>query len=130
MPVNTMLARREHTHEFTSTAPVSTDLPSAKRRAEIACVPTEIALSDPPNIQSKISDGNSAACAVDDSGQGRREKKMMSTSLTALWVSMANTVGNANFKITLAGDPDVTSALPLTLGGRAIRIRNPSPAPF
>jgi len=43
---------------------------------------------------------------------------------------MANTVGNANFKITLAGDPDVTSALPLTLGGRAIRIRNPSPAPF
>src|SRR6478736_248081 len=123
MPVNTMLARREHTHEFTSTAPVSTDLPSAKRRAEIA-------LSDPPNIQSKISDGNSAACAVDDSGQGRREKKMMSTSLTALWVSMANTVGNANFKITLAGDPDVTSALPLTMGGRAIRIRNPSPAPF
>jgi hypothetical protein len=33
---------------------------------------------------------------------------------------MANTVGNANFKITLTGDPVVTSALPLTLGGRAI----------
>src|SRR6478735_614454 len=35
---------------------------------------------------------------------------------------MANTVGIANFKITLAGDPVVTSALLLTLGGRAIRI--------
>ncbi len=81
-----------------------------------------MAHSDPPNIQSKISDGKSAACAVDDSGQGRCEKKMMSTSLTALCVSMANTVGSANFKITLTGDPVVTSALLLTLGGRAIRI--------
>src|SRR6478735_10838508 len=130
MPVNKMLASSEHTHELTNTAPASADLPSAKRRAAIACVPTEMALSDPPNIQSKISEGNSAACAVDDSGQGKREKKMMSTSLTALWVSMANTVGKANFRITLAGEPVVMSALPLTLGGRAIRIRNPSPAPF
>ena len=125
MPVKTMPASSEHTQEFTSTAPASTDLPSAKRRAEIACVPTEMALSEPPNIQSKISEGKSAACAVDDSGHGSREKKMMSTSLTALWVSMANTVGSANFKITLAGDAvvtSVTSALLLTLGGRAIRI--------
>src|SRR6185369_6500523 len=125
-----MPAKLEHTQEFTSTAPASADLPSAKRRAAIACVPTEMALSEPPNIQSKISEGKSAACAVDDSGHGRCEKKMMSTSLTALWVSMANTVGSANFKITLAGDPLVTSALLLTLGGRAIRIRDPSPAPF
>src|SRR5580765_4209889 len=101
------------TQEFTSTAPASTDLPCAKRRAEIACVPTEIALSEPPNIHSKISDGKSAACAVEDSGQGSREKKMMSTSLTALCVSMASTVGSANFKITRTGEPVVTSALPL-----------------
>ena len=54
------------------------------RRAASACVPTEMALSDPPNIQSKISDGSSAACAFDDSGQGRREKKTMSISFTTL----------------------------------------------
>src|SRR3954471_8535882 len=117
MPVKTMPASSEHTHEFTSTAPASIDLPSAKRRAEIACVPTEMALSEPPNIQSKMSEGSSAACAVDDAGQGKREKKMMSTSLTALCVSMANTVGNANFRITRRGEPVVTSTLPLVLGG-------------
>src|SRR3954466_2865285 len=126
MPVKTMPASSEHTQEFTSTAPASIDLPSAKRRAAIACVPTEIALSEPPNIQSKIREGKSAACAVDDSGQGSREKKMTSTSLTALCVSIASTVGNANFKITAAGAPVVTRALPVLLGGRAITEPNPS----
>src|ERR1700712_1847213 len=115
MPVKTTPASREHSQEFTKTAPASIDLPSAKRRAEMACVPTEMALSEPPNIQSRISEGNRAACAVDDSGQGKREKKMMSTSLTALCVSMASTVGNANFRITRTGEPVVTSALPLEL---------------
>src|SRR5450432_3706200 len=129
--VNNTPASNEQTQELTSTAPASVALPCAKRRAEIACVPTEIALSEPPNIQSKISEGKSAACAVDDSGQGSREKKMMSTSFTALWVSMASTVGNANFKITVAGEPVVTRALPVLLGGRAINERrNPCPAPF
>src|SRR5450755_4939196 len=128
--VNNTPASNEQTQELTSTAPASVALPSAKRRAEIACVPTEIALSEPPNIHSKISEGSSAACAVDDSGQGRREKKMMSTSLTALCVSIASTVGNANFKITVAGEPVVTSVLPVLLGGRAITEPGQSPAPF
>src|SRR3954467_15839646 len=120
MPVKTMLASSAHTHELTNTAPASTDLPSAKRRAEMAWVPTEMALSDPPNIQRRINEGSSAACAVEDAGHGRREKKMIATSLTALCVSMASTVGSAIFKITRRGEPLVTSTLPLVLGGRAI----------
>src|SRR5262245_54568341 len=105
MIVNATLAIAENTHELASTAPASVFLPSAKRRAVIACVPTEMALSEPPNIQSRISDGNRAACAIDDSGHGSQEKKMMSISLTALCASMASTVGVASFSTTLEGEP-------------------------
>src|SRR5687768_18489380 len=104
-----MPAASEKNHEFTSTAPESSVLFSAKRRAAIACVPTEIALSDPPNIQSRISDGKSAACAFEDSGHGSQEKKTMSTSLTALCVSIASTVGIASRSTTREGDPVVTT---------------------
>ncbi len=50
----------------------------------MACVPTEMALSEPPNIQSKISEGNERSLRGGRFGHGRCEKKMMSTSLTAL----------------------------------------------
>jgi hypothetical protein len=65
----------EKNQEFTRTAPASSGFFSAKRRAAMAWVPTEIALREPPNIHSRMSDGRSAACAIDDSGHGRREKK-------------------------------------------------------
>ena len=46
-----------------------------------------------------MSEGSSAACALDDSGHGRREKKTMSTSLTTLCDSIASTVGMASRRI-------------------------------
>ncbi len=56
-----MPATSENTQEFASTAPASESRFSAKRRAAMAWVPTEIALSEPPNIQSRIKDGSNAA---------------------------------------------------------------------
>ena len=67
----------------------------------MACVPTEMAESEPPNIHSKNKDGSRAACAFEDSGQGSQERKMMSISLTALCASIAKTVGVASFSTTL-----------------------------
>ena len=83
-----------------------------------ACVPTEIALSEPPKSQRTISDGKSAACAFDDSGQGRCAKKTMSISLTMLWVSIAATVGSASLRIAWYAGPEVTAfEAPALLGG-------------
>src|SRR5215204_918883 len=107
--VKTTPATIEKNQELTSTAPESRSFPSAKRRAAIAWVPTELALSEPPNIQSRISDGKSAAWAVEDSGWGSHEKKTMSISLTTLWVSIASTVGAAKRSTTPYGEPLVTT---------------------
>ena len=46
-----------------------------------------------------MSDGRSAACPLDDSGQGRCEKKTTSISLTTLCESIATTVGSASRRI-------------------------------
>src|SRR5579871_1037504 len=75
----------------------------------MACVPTEMALSEPPNIHSRMRDGSSAAWAFDDSGHGIREKKTMSISLTTLWVSIARTVGAARRRMTRYGEPSVAT---------------------
>jgi hypothetical protein len=50
-----------------------------------------------------MSEGRSAACPFDDSGHGRREKKMTSTSLTMLCDIMAITVGAASLRIVRYG---------------------------
>jgi hypothetical protein len=71
----------------------------------MVCVPTEMALSDPPKSQSKINDGRRAACAVEDSGQGSHEKKTISISLTTLCVSIATTVGIASRNTVQDGEP-------------------------
>src|ERR1041384_1150370 len=97
--------------EFTSTAPDSSGFPSASRRAAMACVPTEMADKDPPNIHKRIKDGKSAACAVDDSGHGRWEKKTMSISFTMLCDSIASTVGAASRRMTRYGEPCVTTCV-------------------
>jgi hypothetical protein len=62
-----------------------------------------MALSDPPKSHTTMSEGRSAAWPFDDSGQGRREKKMTSTSLTMLWESIATTVGAARRRTALYG---------------------------
>src|SRR5882724_2834931 len=114
-----MPAASENIHELASTAPASMLLPSAKRRAASACVPTEMALSEPPNIHSSSRHGSSAACANDESGQPSQAKKMMSTSLTALCASIASTVGSASFKTMRGLDPERSSGAADELGGRA-----------
>src|SRR5258707_15598902 len=114
-----MPATSENTQELTSTLPASALRPSAKRRAASACVPTEMALSEPPNIHSNSKHGKSAACANDEPGQPSHAKKMMSTSLTALWASIASTVGSASFKTMRGLDPVRSSGTADELGGRA-----------
>ena len=57
--VKATLDANAKTIEFRSTAPASCGLFCANRRAAIVCVPTEIAESEPPNIQSRISEGKS-----------------------------------------------------------------------
>src|SRR5690349_10953674 len=109
---NTTPATIEKNRAFARTAPASPGRFSAKRRAVNACVPTEIALSEPPNSHRTMSDGRSAACAFDDSGHGRCAKKTMSTSLTMLWVSIAATVGSASRRMARWGGPEVTAFEP------------------
>jgi hypothetical protein len=126
--VKTTPATIEKNQELTSTEPESRSLPSAKRRAAIAWVPTDIALREPPNIQSRISDGKSAAWAFDDSGCGSQEKNTMSISLTTLWVSIAKTVGVARRSTTAYGEPLVTtfalfsSSVDVTFTGKPRRL--------
>jgi hypothetical protein len=64
-----------------------------------ACVPTLMALSEPPNSHTKSSEGRSAAWAFESSGWGRCEKKTTSISLTRLCESIAMTVGIASRRI-------------------------------
>src|SRR5512146_2232802 len=114
-----MPAASENIQELASTAPASTLRPSAKRRAANAWVPTEMALSEPPNIHNSSRHGNRAACANDESGQPSQAKKMMSTSLTALWASMASTVGIASLRTMRGFEPVRSSGAADVLGGRA-----------
>src|SRR5688572_8113085 len=86
----------------------------------MACVPTEMAERDPPNAHRMMSDGKSAACAVDDSGQGNIEKKTMSTSLTTLCDTIARTVGSASRRTMAYGLPLVTMFRGASEGGAAI----------
>jgi hypothetical protein len=51
-----------------------------------------------------MSDGRRAACPFDDSGHGRCEKKMTSTSFTMLCDSIATTVGAARRRIARYGE--------------------------
>ena len=70
---------------------------AARRRAPASR--RSMALRLPPKSHTRMSDGRSAACPFDDSGQGRREKKTTSISLTTLCESIANTVGIASRRI-------------------------------
>ena len=74
---------------------VSLGLPARRERLR----PTLTADSVPPKAQTMVSDGRSAACPLDASGTGRREKKTTSISSTTLWASIATTVGRASLRI-------------------------------
>src|ERR1019366_5254432 len=75
----------------------------------MAWVPTLRALRLPPKSHKRISEGRSAACPFDDSGQGRCEKKTKSISLTTLCESKATTVGSASRRAAGERGPSSTS---------------------